>query len=176
MKLKGVQTLIEAFRRYDKADLLIAGDGAYADELHKQAAGLDHVHFLGRVHPDELRNLYAGATAVLVPSLVYETFGFIALEAHAQRTPVIATSLGAVGEVAQESGGGLIFHDTAELVAAMERLRTEPRLRDELGQRGHRAYVERWSEEPHVASYFEAIEQARGLRRGTIDPVELAAA
>lgn len=166
VKLKGAQTLIDAFRRYDAADLLIAGDGVYADELHKQAEGLDHVRFLGRVHPDALRGLYAGATAVLVPSLVYETFGFITLEALAQRAPVIATELGAVGELARESGGGLTYRGDDELVAAMERLRTEPGLREELGERGYAAFVERWSEEPHVEQYLDAVAEARQRHAG----------
>lgn len=168
VKLKGAQTLIEAFRNYDAADLLIAGDGIYADELRRQAEGLDHVRFLGRVHPEALRGLYAGATAVLVPSLVYETFGFITLEALAQRTPVIATELGAVGELARESGGGLTYRNGEELVAAMERLRTEPGLREELGERGYAAFVERWSEEPHVERYLELVEEARERRGGLI--------
>jgi glycosyltransferase involved in cell wall biosynthesis len=164
VRLKGVHTLIDAFREYDLADLLIAGDGPLGPELRRSAAGLDHVRFLGRVHPDPLRLLYRGATAVLVPSLAYETFGFIALEALAQRTPVIATSLGAVGEVARESGGGLIYEDESELIAAMERLRTDPALRAELGARGHATLVERWSAERHLEAYFDAIEEARARR------------
>jgi glycosyltransferase involved in cell wall biosynthesis len=166
VKLKGAQTLIEAFRRYDAADLLLAGDGIYGDELRRQAEGLEHVRFLGRVHPDALRALYAGATAVLVPSLVYETFGFITLEALAQRTPVIATELGAVGELARESGGGLTYRGQEELVAAMERLRTEPGLRDELGERGYAAFVERWSEQPHVERYLDLVTEAREQKHG----------
>jgi len=164
VKLKGVHTLIEVFRHYKAADLLIAGDGAFGGELRQQAAGLDHVRFLGRVHPDRLRGLYAGAVAVLVPSLVYETFGFITLEALAQRTPVIATALGAVGELAEASGGGLIYRTDAELVAAMERLQTTPGLREALGDRGYQAFVARWSEEPHIRAYLAAIEEARALR------------
>ena len=161
VRLKGAHTLIDAFRRYTSADLLIAGDGVYGGELRQQAAGLDHIRFLGRVHPDRLRGLYAGALAVLVPSLVYETFGFITLEALAQRTPAIATTLGAVGELADASGGGLTYRNEEELVAAMERLRGNPQLRKELGERGYRAYVERWSEEPHVNAYMDAIADAR---------------
>ncbi len=174
VKLKGAQTLIEAFRRYDAADLLIAGDGAYGEELRRQATGLDHIRFLGRVHPDALRGLYAEATGVLVPSLVYETFGFITLEALAQRTPVVATELGAVGELARESGGGLTYRTEDEMVAAMERLRTEPGLREQLGERGHRAFVERWSEQPHIERYLAAIEEARESKRSRAAARELA--
>ena len=166
VKIKGAQTLIDAFRRYDRADLLIAGDGVYERELREHARGLDHVRFLGRVHPDELRRLYAGAVASLVPSLVYETFGLITLEAFAERTPVIARDLGAVGELVRESGGGFLYRTEDELVEAMERLRTDAALRAELAGRGYRAHVERWSEEPHLERYFELIEEARSLRDG----------
>ena len=174
VRLKGAHTLIEAFRQYSAADLLIAGDGVYAEELRRQAAGLEHVRFLGRVHPDRLRGLYAGATAVLVPSLVYETFGFITLEALAQRTPVIATALGAVGELAEASGGGVTYRTQDELLAAMDRFRTSPGLGKELGERGYAAFVERWSEEPHIRAYMDAIEEARvrRARRGGVQPVE----
>ena len=163
VKLKGVQTLIEAFRQYDSADLLIAGDGVYGDELRRQAQGLGHVRFLGRVHPTELRSLYAGAAAVLVPSLAYETFGLIALEALAQRTPVIGRDRGAVREIVEESGGGLTFGTVDELVAAMERVRGDSDLRSELGEQGYRAYRRLWTVEPHLEGYFAAIEEARAL-------------
>jgi glycosyltransferase involved in cell wall biosynthesis len=165
VRLKGVHTLIEAFRRYDKADLLIAGDGVYGDELRRQAEGLEHIRFLGRVHPDRLRGLYAGAIAVLVPSLVYETFGFITLESLAQGTPVIARELGAVGELVTESGGGYTYSDDAQLVRAMDALRTDPAHRDELGARGRAAYARGWSEEPHLRRYLELIAEARGMSR-----------
>jgi glycosyltransferase involved in cell wall biosynthesis len=164
VKLKGAQTLIEAFRRYAAADLVVAGDGPYGDELRSQAAGLDHVRFTGRVHPRELRKLYAGAIAVVIPSLVYETFGLIALEAFAQGTPVIARDLGAPPEVVAESGGGFTYRSDADLVEAMERLRTDPALREELGGRGRDTLRARWSEAAHLEGYSAAIDEARGGR------------
>jgi glycosyltransferase involved in cell wall biosynthesis len=164
VKLKGAQTLIDAFRRYNGADLLIAGDGAYEGELRRHAEGLEHVRFLGRVHPDALRALYSGAVAVVVPSLMYETFGLIALEAFGRQTPVIARDLGAVAELVRESGGGLVYRTEDELIEAMEQLRTDRRRRDELGRQGYETAVRRWSEEPHLEAYFAAIEEARARR------------
>lgn len=166
VKIKGVHTLIDVFKRYDRADLLIAGEGAYGDRLRQQAAGLPNVRFLGHVHPNLLRALYAGAIATLVPSLVYETFGFITLESLAQGTPVIARDIGAVCELVRESGGGFAYTSEAELLDALEKLRTDAGLRSELGRQGHAAYVARWSEEPHVRRYLELVEEARGLSSG----------
>ena len=161
---------VPALRR--RTDLLLAGDGVYAEELRRQAEGLDHVRFLGRVHPDELRGLYRGAVATLVPSLVYETFGFITLESLAQRTPVVATELGAVGELARESGGGLTYGDEDGALAALDRLLDEPGLREELGDRGHGAFLERWSEEPHIERYLSLIADARARRSTGVGSAE----
>ena len=165
VKIKGVQDLLAAFRRYADADLLIAGDGIYEAELRRLAEGLPHVHFLGRQHPAELRRLYRGAIALLVPGLVYETFGFITLEALGQSTPVIARNLGAVAEVVRDTGGGLTFTTEDELLAAMTRLQSDRATRDELGSRGHAAYRQRYSEDSHLAAYHAAIDEAAARRR-----------
>lgn len=165
VKIKGTHTLIEAFRRYKGADLLIAGDGPCEPELRELARGLDHVHFLGRVHPDGVRRLYAGALALLVPTLVYEAGAFVVLEAPSQGAPVIARDLGAAGEIVRESGGGFTYRTEEELIAAMEAVRGDPKLRAELGERALRASKELWSAKAHMEGYFAAIEEARNLRR-----------
>ena len=160
-RLKGVDRLVELFRSYDAADLLIAGDGDQEGDLRRRAAGLRHVRFLGRVHPAELPALYAGAVALVVPSLGYEVFGLVLLEAFAQGTPAIVHDIGALPEVIGDSGGGFTYRTEEELLEAMERLRLDEALRADLGERGRAAWLERWSEEPHVALYLAAIEEAR---------------
>ena len=50
----------------------------------------------------------------------------------------------------------------------MERLRTEPGLREELGERGHAAFVERWSPAPHIERYLDAIAEARERKDGVV--------
>jgi glycosyltransferase involved in cell wall biosynthesis len=158
-KLKGVQRLIERFRDYEPADLLVAGDGDYAGELHRQAADLPNVHFLGRVDQHELPALYAGAIALIVPSIGFEVFGIVMLEAFAQRTPVIVNDLGALPEVVTESGGGLIYRTQQELLDGMESLRDNVQRRRELGERGHAAWLAKWSEDTHIARYLQAIDE-----------------
>ncbi len=139
----------------------MAGDGDFEPELRRQAAGLGHVRFLGRVHPEELGALYRGALAVLVPTVGYEVFPFVALEALSQGVPVIARDRGGQAEAVAVSGGGLTYRTEAELVDAMERLRVDPALRGELGARGRAAWLEHWSEESHLRTYLATIEDAR---------------
>jgi len=165
VKLKGVHNLIEQFRSYRDADLVIAGDGEYRKQLHHLAAGLDHVRFTGQVHGDELKRLYAGALATVVPSLAYEAFPVVLLESFSQGTPVIVREVGALPEPVRESGGGLVYRDDAELRDALDRMRTDRGLRAQLAARAHAAWRERWTEDPHLDGYFAAIEEARSLSR-----------
>lgn len=164
-RLKGVHVLIEAFRHYSEADLVIVGEGACADDLRRQAAGLEHVSFLGRLHPSQLGPLYEDAVALVIPSIGYEVFGIVALEAFARRTPAIAHDLGALTEVIEDSGGGLLYRTPAELREAMEALLRDAELRRRLGNQGYEAWRRLWSEDAHIKGYFAAIDDARSARR-----------
>jgi glycosyltransferase involved in cell wall biosynthesis len=167
-KVKGVQNLLNVFRTYRTCDLVIAGDGEYESELRAAAHGLDHVHFLGWLPYEELRRWYRHALAVVVPSICYEVFGIVVIEAFAVSTPALVTPFGALPEVIASSGGGLVYHDDRELVTALERLRTVPDWRTSLGARGHDAYVRLWSEDPHIDRYLGVIDEVRsGHRRPT---------
>jgi glycosyltransferase involved in cell wall biosynthesis len=178
-KIKGVETLFPIFRNYPHADLLIAGTGTYEAELRQRAAGIPNVVFLGALPQAKLRALYRHAIAVIVPSICYEVFGIILLEAFMQQTPVIARALGGLEEVVEESKGGFTYRSPDELLAAMERLRTDAALRREMGERGYQKYRERWDEEAHLRIYFRVLEDTarrkfggvpwEGFRRATLE-------
>jgi glycosyltransferase involved in cell wall biosynthesis len=162
-RLKGVQVLVDVFRKFREADLVVAGEGTFGGELRRRAKGLDHVHFLGSVGPARLDGLYRGAVSLLIPSVGFETFGIVGVEAMARRTPIIVNDLGALPELVSDSGGGLVYGTTDELVGAMRRVLEDGPLRDELGERGQSAWRKLWTEEAHLAGYFGAIAEAREL-------------
>ena len=67
-------------------------------------------------------------------------------------------------EIVAESGGGLLFRDDASLRGAMERLRTDPALRDALGEAGYHSYRSRWTEEVHLDRYLGLIRDLRARK------------
>jgi glycosyltransferase involved in cell wall biosynthesis len=154
-----VAALIAAFRAYRQAGLLIAGEGGEAGALRALAAGCDHIRFLGQVPRDRLAGLVSRATAVLVPSLGYEVFPLVVLEAFAQGTPVIARDRGSLAEIVHVSGGGLLFGDGDGLVACLRRLQDDPALRQALGEAGRQAWQTRWTLEAHLRSYLSLIDR-----------------
>jgi glycosyltransferase involved in cell wall biosynthesis len=165
--IKGLQTIIPLWDKVKKTtdvDLLVAGGGTMERELRALAGGNPKIHFLGPQPQAALGALYVHALACIVPSLTYETFGIVMLEAFARKTPVIARRLGALPEVVEESGGGLTFGDDGELLSAIAALASSPATRTQLGERGYAALVRNWSREPHLARYFDIIEEVRAAK------------
>jgi glycosyltransferase involved in cell wall biosynthesis len=158
-KLKGPQTLIPVFRNYPKARLLVAGAGGYEAELKSLAGGSDHIQFLGHCSQEQLDALYHKAVAVIVPSLCFEGFPLILVEAFRQRTPVIARAIGGLPEVVGESGGGIAYDNDKELVAAMDALLDDPEKRQSLGRSGYEVYRKKWTVEAHMSRYFALIRE-----------------
>jgi glycosyltransferase involved in cell wall biosynthesis len=156
-RIKGLQTLISLWDRVPEFDLLVAGGGDYEAELRKLAAGNPRIRFLGPRPQKELGALYYHALACIVPSITFETFGIIIIEAFARRTPVIARDLGALPEVVQDSGGGFTYRSDDELVAAMRHIADSPELRADLGRKGYNAFCRWWTRDAHLALYFERL-------------------
>ena len=102
--------------------------------VHERGLG-QRVQFCPYVPSEELPELMAGALAFVYPSL-WEGFGLPVLEAMASGTPVL-TSLGSGTEEAAGDAALLVDPwDPGALAAALRDLITQPRLRDDLRQRG----------------------------------------
>jgi glycosyltransferase involved in cell wall biosynthesis len=157
--IKGIETLLSAWEHITGADLIIVGDGALTDQLKRRSAANERVHLVGNVSQPGLASFYRHAIAGIVPSLFEEPFGLTAIESLAHRTPVIAHSVGGLREIIEESGGGILYETSEELVAAMKNLLCNESLRDTLAERGYRACVERWSPEAHLRQYYRVIEE-----------------
>jgi glycosyltransferase involved in cell wall biosynthesis len=168
-EIKGFQDVIEAMKRLPNLDLRIAGSGPFEAVLRRLAEGLTNVHFEGRLDSAGVAALFRGALAVAVPSLVHETFGYVVLEAFAEKTPVVVRDLGALPELVAESGGGLVFRTQNELVEALDRLASDTELRVTLGCDGFFARHGLWSEAEHLDRYFALIEQKRRAGRVRLD-------
>ena len=165
-KLKGPQTLIPVFRAHPQARLLIAGFGSYEPHLRRMAQGSANIQFMGQLDQGRLQGLYKRAVALIIPSLCFEVFSLVTVEAFRQGTPVIARNLGALAEVVQESSGGLLYNTAEELWQAMDRLLGDAPLRRELGEQGYEAYRQNWTVEAHLERYFSLITELAARTSG----------
>ncbi len=165
---KNLPVLFEAFallaRRFPHA-LVIAGrkDARYYPSLAAQARALgaaDRVRFLDYVPSEDLPALYAGADALVLPSL-YEGFGLPVLEAMACGTPVIASRAGSLPEATGDGAVLVESSDVRALAAAMEAVLSDPGERERLRHRGF-AQVARFGWERTALEMLEVLRAAVG--------------
>lgn len=167
-KIKGLQDVIPAFAGAEGADLVVIGDGEYASELRALARNMPRVKFLGRKPPEALGPFYRDAIALMTPSVCFETFGIVLIEAFRRGLPVIARRLGPFPEIVEKAGGGFLFDDASDLNEAMTTLETNPSMRAAMSQAATNAFSAHWSETAVMRRYFELLEhaaRAKGLTR-----------
>ena len=127
---KNLTTLLDAYARLltirsDSPRLVIAGAATPAAtpwlQRLEQPPLAGHVNHIGYVSEAAREQLYAGARALLMPSLD-EGFGVPALEAMAAGVPVIASNRGSLPEVVGDAGTLLDPADVDGFASAMERI------------------------------------------------------
>jgi glycosyltransferase involved in cell wall biosynthesis len=145
---KGVATLLRAWRR-DLGRLLVVGDGPEAAPLRRLAP--DGVELRGAVAPEEARRLVTQARAVLVPSIWYEAFPRVVVEAYSAGVAVVASRIGALPEVVEDGVTGLLAEpgNPASWAAAVERLGDDD-LSERLGDGAFRAWATRYTPEANL--------------------------
>jgi len=162
-RIKGLDDVIPVFGSLPEADLVIAGDGEHGARLRDLAADLPNVHFLGRLAPDALRAYYGHAIALLVPSVCFETFGIVLIEAFQQGTPVIARRLGPFPEIVGKSGAGELFWTPDELLSSLRRLCGDRAYRDALAASA-RVSAPYWGDQRVVPAYLDIVRRAASRR------------
>lgn len=165
---KGFRTLLEAWRRVGGAvPLRIVGEGPLLEALRRASAGLPGVEWLGALPQAEVRRLMREAALLVAPSLCYETFAMVVIEAFAAGLPVVAAGHGALAELVEHGRTGAHFPpgSAAGLAGAVAGLLSRP---DELAalRRNARAEFEaRYGEAANHAALMRTYARAVGRAR-----------
>ncbi|MGW0605483.1 glycosyltransferase family 4 protein [Streptomyces sp. NPDC002640] len=181
--LKGLVFLVEALAKLrteqPDAHLVVVGrraeDGPVAQAIERY--GLEGaVEFVKGISDAELVDLVRSAEVACVPSL-YEGFSLPAAEAMATGTPLVATTGGAIPEVAGPDGETCLAvppGDAGALAAALGRLLDDPELRARLGAAGRARVLEHFTwkraAEGTVAHYREAVARRSTGGRAPVVP------
>ncbi|MFQ5418525.1 MAG: glycosyltransferase family 4 protein, partial [Myxococcota bacterium] len=158
---KGIETLVRALALLAPEATVTLVDQDTPENpgrrLAQELGCANRLNIVGRVSRAELVRLYQRATLVAVPSR-YEGFGLPAVEAMACGTPVVACRSGALPEVLEIGGGGLLAErdDPESLAVAIRTLHERPALRAELGARGRERVVAHYSW-PRIAAATAAV-------------------
>jgi glycosyltransferase involved in cell wall biosynthesis len=117
------------------------GEQASLEAHARQRGVVELLRFVGHV-PERrtYRAVIRGAHALVLPS-EWEAYGFVLLEAMAARTPIVASSVGAVTEVLGRGTRGLLvpYGDPAALAGALRSVLDDPG-----GARGRASVAAEW--------------------------------
>lgn len=118
----------------------------------------------GWLNGAELRAAYELADVVVVPSVIFDTFPTVNLEAMAAGKPVVATCFGGSPEIVIDGETGFIVNpfETATLAERLGRLLEDRDLSREMGRRGRARIGERFALDKQVERMLAIY--ARALR------------
>jgi glycosyltransferase involved in cell wall biosynthesis len=124
--VKGAHSAIEAARMAGRTLVLAGpvqtGQEEYYREMVEPHIDGRRVRYVGEVGGRVKQELFANATALLMPVSWREPFGMVMVEALACGTPVIAFPEGAAAEIVIDGENGMLVGDEAEMAGAVKRL------------------------------------------------------
>ena len=125
---KGIDLLIQAWKQAPRTSrLLIIGDGPENVKLRAMTSDQTNIEWLGWLPNERLLEEIAGCRYLVLPSRWYEVMPMVLVEALAVGTPAIVPDLGAMPDLIDQGGAGLIFRggDTDSLAAALAKAEAE---------------------------------------------------
>ncbi|MBT3230640.1 glycosyltransferase [Candidatus Uhrbacteria bacterium] len=154
---KGVQLLIEAMKKFPNTKLKIAGTGTYEHELRELSKGMANVEFLGFVSGQAREDLIRKARVCVVPSIWYEPFGLVAVEAMIRKTPVIVSDIGGLKEIVEPGVSGEIFRagDSEDLVDKIRLFIQDPNYAESFSHGAHDRACEISDPQEHYANIMQ---------------------
>jgi glycosyltransferase involved in cell wall biosynthesis len=149
---KGVESLAKAATLLADAQLRVAGEGPQAELLD----GVPSAVKLGRLSSEAVRHEMNSALALVIPSVWYETFGMVIVEAFASGTPVIASRIGALADIVAEGETGLLFKpgDAKDMADKLSWALNHP---EQMAEMGHKARAKYEAEFTAEQNYLQLI-------------------
>lgn len=145
---KGVRTLLDAWRSNSTCPLKLIGDGPLRLDLEREARASNlNVEFLGVQTRPEVLQILRDAEFIVVPSVSYETFGMVVIEAFACSTPVVASRIGSLDELVRHGETGAKFQagDAEDLKRTIAELRRDPGTLAQMRRKARAVFLEKYT-------------------------------
>ena len=156
--LKGPHVLIEAFQQVEKkCELALLGpvDIEYGQFLQIEANKCKNkVTFLG--YHSNVDSFLSKIDVLVVPSVAYESFGMVILEAMKHHKPVICSDFGGMKEIVVHGETGLVVPaaDATKLAVAIQSLIDQPERMLAMGEAGYSRLVSSFSGKSMAQNYL----------------------
>jgi glycosyltransferase involved in cell wall biosynthesis len=167
---KGIGTLLEAARSLPHdIKLRILGDGPMRERVMQAAQVNPAIEWLPWQERKQVFRLMTGASLLVVPSVWYEGFCLVAIEAYATGLPVIASRIGVFPEIVRDGITGRLFEagNASDLVQKISETLRSPEKLLELRRSARREYEQKYTPDTNYPAlmniYREAIAMTHKL-------------
>lgn len=157
---KGIDVLSQAWRALSAfGELKAAGDGPLAPSLADQPG----IELLGRQSAEQIKSLMAEARFLVLPSVWYEGFPMVLVEAFACGLPVLASRLGSMCDIVDEGVTGLFFRpgDSADLIEKARWLFEHPEECERMSRNAREKYLSSYTAVINYRQLLGIYEDAR---------------
>ena len=141
---KGIRCLIKAWEKIDYK-LIIVGTGPLENFVKRQLN--ENIIFLGKQNKEEIRVLMNAASFLIIPSIWYEGFPMVILEAYSAGLPVLGSRIGSIEEVVLDNITGLHFkpNDSRDIVKKVNRIIKDRELLKKISKNSRKEYLEKYT-------------------------------
>jgi glycosyltransferase involved in cell wall biosynthesis len=143
---------------------LVVGDGPDREAVERTAGGNPAIRLLG--YRDDVSNVLS-ACDIAVMSSAFEASPMAIIEAMAAGLPVVATNVGAVGELVRVGETGILVppNQPLEMAAAIGDLVAHPHVRRLLGTNARKVHARDWNSATMVNRYAAIFGEAKRRSR-----------
>lgn len=162
---KGLKTLVEAMSlSHPDCRLTVIGSGPEAGQIEGRA----RIEMLGQQPRSKVIEAMRSATAVVVPSIWYEAFPLVIVEAQACGTPVICSRIGAMPSLVAHKATGLHFNpgDASDLADTLNWAQANPESMADMAHQARAHYEQRLTSTSNYRQLRNIYDDAIGAVAG----------
>lgn len=155
---KGLELLLDAFSNLPY-DLDVVGDGDL-EFLKSTAPG--NIHFLGHLPREQVEQKMLSASVLLMPSIWYEGFPMVLVEAFSNGLPVICSDIGSMAEIVEHGKTGMHFKkgDMADLREKIVQLLSDHNVSTKMGKKAREVYLEKYTDRVNYRILMKIYQEA----------------
>ncbi|HZG24822.1 MAG TPA: glycosyltransferase family 4 protein [Chitinophagaceae bacterium] len=167
---KGILLLLNAFSACG-LPLKIVGGGPLKHIVTDYSSRFKNIEFLESVPKHEVFDLLRNCSALVCPSVGYETFGMVVIEAFSAGKPVIASRLGAMENLVTDQYNGMFFAPGSEddlklKIMCWQSLKEE--VKDEYRKNARLTYERYYTPEKNASqllAIYQSVLKEEGVKR-----------
>lgn len=161
---KGIALLLEAFEQLHQVKICLIGTGPLANDVEKyiDERHIKNIRILGSLTHEEVIKRLRHAKSLILPSIWYEGFPMVIVEALSCGIPVIGSRLGNIQEVIRDNENGLLFDGGSadDLKEKIRLLESDQELYNNLKTGAQNTYLQSYTEEKNYNCLEEIYEIA----------------